>query len=555
MYALSDQAQAARDLARELDELSLHDLAWPWYRLALRSLSGSDVQLDFAESLIDGGQPNEAIRPARQVITTEPNNTRAHLLLARVGRKLGRDELTRQSLAAVRAVYDRLGPQVFTRRDPEQAATIAFYFAYYERDAGQAEAFIRIAEPTEQSSAMVRLAAGHSALLAKRHTDVDRFLAPLADTSQLAALGWAESLLARDEQARAVEVLARAAALRYSGDAFDRLASLLKRTGHPVPSRPSHDDVRTLLDNFDSRMMYYVREPARYLRLTLSFSPPRPVPGDRWRCRFILENIGPFPIALGRDLMVSPVVVLSAIVHRQPAERIDNFLAIPLTGQLLLAPGQRVERVRTVDVGPLRRALDRQPSNPVGSAIADLNKKIIVDFTALLDPRPTDDGRLTHGPGGLETLAPVRVESLGVATSPAAINRMMADLQTGSVDVRRQTIQRAARWLTADTRGPVTVARRIHARLLAALTDPDWRVRAAATDAVGRIEPSRLDTRQLAQRLSDRHWVVRMLAVHRFAAHQGPVFAPVARRLARHDPDPLVRRLAQAHLHAWAKPH
>ena len=131
---------------------------------------------------------------------------------------------------------------------------------------------------------------------------------------------------------------------------------------------------------------------------------------------------------------------------------------------------------------------------------------------------------------------------------------MMADLQTGTVEVRRQTVQRAARWLTADSRGQVTVARRIHARLLAALADPDWRVRATATDAMGRVEPNRLDTRQLAQRLSDRHWLVRMLAVHRFAALQGSVFAPVARRLARHDPHPLVRRLARAHLHVCGGP-
>jgi hypothetical protein len=99
---------------------------------------------------------------------------------------------------------------------------------------------------------------------------------------------------------------------------------------------------------------------------------------------------------------------------------------------------------------------------------------------------------------------------------------------------------------------PVRVDKRgLESLLAGGLADSDPLVRARAAGIASLLPLEEEQAASLAPLLSDRHWLVRLLAVDVLAAEQGPMFQPVVDRLAQSDPDELVRELAGLYLERW----
>jgi HEAT repeat protein len=173
---------------------------------------------------------------------------------------------------------------------------------------------------------------------------------------------------------------------------------------------------------------------------------------------------------------------------------------------------------------------------------------------------PTDHGEWTSRLPQVQP-APVRIERRLVDATPKGIARLLRavrDTQEAPRCLAFQTLagliaeRRRALESPLDYTAYAVDDQALERGLLAGLNDDSPLVRAHVLGALALLELDEKRIEVVAPLLADENWLVRLLAAELLAAGQGPVFEPVAKRLAAADPDPLVRRLAQCYLDAWA---
>ena len=548
-------------LGRLLDDLSLHRQAQTWYTYALDVFrtANPDTQppveylFDLARSHVDGGDPQSALEGCGECLRADPTYVRPRLLMIHVLRKLGHGE---RALAQIRDVgqhYAKHHKRVVETREPRLATEMAWFYALYDPQPDQAMRFAKIAmdQPTPSESA--RRAYGFAALAKKDMPRAENALKDLAPTDQMAAVGLARVYLASKRAHLIVPLLQRAAEIRATGVAHDEIAKLLEDNGLAVPPVPDHPEIRKRLDRFDRTPLQYYKHPDKFLRITARFVKPTLTPTDPWAVSFELTNTGPFVITLGRGMMVSPDLILSAVSAGDRDRQFPDFLLITLDRTPILQPGQSVATVQTVDIGPLRKVMTTTPQ--VTQAVR---------LRGILDPRQTPDGRWTRRFCGLD-MPPAEANRPAVDASPKAIaayqDALMADRPAQAVQAaavlsallaeelarKKGKLEHKARPLDADTVLD-------HLLRATARTDGDPIIRARLIESFRRLELTSPVVKGLAPALSDPHWLVRLITTWLFAQKQGPPFAKVVQKTATHDPDPLVRTFAAAYLEKLQQP-
>lgn len=546
-------------LARELDSLSLHDRALRWYQQALEAVArgGPDrappgaLLADLARSLRDAGRFDRAIETCRRALEADPNSYEAAMLLIEAARTGGQDDLAQQHIAVLRSQLAQTEAEARRGRDALGAACMAWFHLAGDPNPQRALEFAELAHAARPDDPWVCRIYGLALLEAGRPDEARMTLAPLTiggQADQLAAWGLARALVELGDNDAALEMLRDAEQLRRSGLAYERVCRLLAQLGAAPLPPPDRSAVIRQLDAFDRDVLNFPVEPEKYLELTAAFLDPTPAFGQRWPCRFRLTNRGAFPITLGAGQMVTGEVLLSAAVDVPGTAAMEGYLSVSLARRHALEPGESVEVVQTLDVGPVTQWPAMLPQ-----------RDLIVTVTALLDPVQQADGKWESRLGdGL--VARARLQRRRVDYTPGAVVELVRRTREGTPSQRVEALRTVAALLEERLRAmrekldytPARIDKKgLEAVLRAGVLDPSPMVRARMLDNLALLRFSDEQAQLVAPLLSDQDWVVRLVAVDFLAARQGTVFEPVAQRLAETDPDPLVRELAKLYIQRW----
>lgn len=548
-------------LANTLDDLSLHKQAWPWYTYALDVLRAANptreppvrLLFELARSRADGGDLEAALQDCTNAVRVDPEYVRVRLLMVHVLRKLKRNDTAETQIRALRDRYAKLADRVVKSKDARLATEMAWFYALYDRRPDEAWRFAQIAITGAAAPEDALRTYGFAALAKADLEKAEHAFLRLAETDQMAAVGLARVYLAGKRSKLAGTVLERAAKLRATGIPHDEIAQMLRANNLPVPQPPDHPNVRKALAEFNAAPLEYYKNPSKFLRLTVAFLNQRLAPGDPWFVQFELTNVGAFSITFGEGMMAIPELLLSATTSGDRDREFSHYLFVDLYRTPVLEPGQSVRVVQTVDIGPLRQVMFMTPQADQG-----------IVLSGILDPAQSANGQWAPRLGGLTT-TPARTNKPRLVVS----EQLMADLHAGLNSDNNDAVLPAANALFALlaeqeavragrlTYKPAPVnAETVVDALLGAATKPgrDPVLRARLIESFHQIELTNPIVRRLAEGLSDKHWLVRLMTVWLFAHKQGPTFNPVGGRLAKDDPDPLIRDIAAAYLAKWKRP-
>ncbi|MFQ5490223.1 MAG: HEAT repeat domain-containing protein [Phycisphaerae bacterium] len=543
-------------LARLLDALSLHDRALPWYSRSADLLSaGPDgdagvpfaLRLDAVRSLRDAGNLEGMLKWSSRIEANPDEQFELATLMVERARRAGRDDLVQANLPLLRGRIAEWQGQADGKADVESEVRVAWFYIHTDPNPEKALEFSKRAVEAAPEDATVQRIRGLALVLAERWPDAQAILGPLCvPTLSDAWAGWglARALVGLGQEADAVAILRDAEQLRRSGPAYERIVELLEQLGEVPLPKPEHRAVLAALDSFDERVLEFPQHPERFCGLTIAPADPHPRYADAWRAKVTLTNQGPFAITIGPGQMIDGDVLVSAraIGLKQPA--MDGYLPIRLTLRPVLEPGERLDVVTRLDLGPVADLALTMPQ-----------REVAVTFEVTLDSGIVDGTDAQRGVAGKLT-ASVTIVRPGLRYDRAGAAALSAELRDPSAANRARALATVAGLLverlavmgeTVDYT-PVRIDRRwLEEVLLAGLKDPDAMVRARAGRALARLQLRSQEVQALAPLLSDAHWLVRLVAVDVLSRQQGRVFTRVAERLAKTDPDPLVRELAALH--------
>ncbi len=318
------------------------------------------------------------------------------------------------------------------------------------------------------------------------------------------------------------------------GDAYDAVLERLDRLDAGPQPATDLSEVRNLLQRFDTTILKFHRAPMEYVALSAEPAVMTVVYGQPVRCTWTLTNNAGFPIVLGADALVDPQLLIS--IRREESDGVvsakaDGYLSISLARRRVLMPGQSVSITRTLDLGPARQLLRRH-----------VHDRCRFVFSAVLDPQPRRNGTWTSR---LRAFPPtmVRVDRAGIDPSAEAMQRLFAKLGSSRVGERVEGVVALGGIIAEGKRDHAVLESR--RRLLDALADRSWYVRARALGALANVDFDQTTIERAAACLSDSHWLVRMLAIDLFTVKQRATFLPVLEHVKQDDPDVLVRRLAR----------
>ncbi len=554
------QVNVLWELAELLDSYSMHNEAVEWYgraieihRRATREPIAAERLVQVAMAQADAGKFDASLKTIDDVLALKRNDVPTRLLRAFVSERAAAAdpakrkallEAARADLAAATADADGRIDSVLKSKDTAAATDLAWFFAVTAPDKEKALTLADLAIAGSQVSSMAHRAHGFALLLNDRVREAADELAPLAEADQMAAYGLGKALLAQGKRNEAISALQRGAHMRYSGMAFERIAEVLRTLGEAPPQPPSHPKVTEALARFDRRVFDFFMRPSDTLRLTLqALDESVPVAGP-CRVRIRLQNINPpgsFSVTLGDGLMVRPRVMLSALLGGRDGRRYPNYTEVLLNRRPVLAPGESIERIVSIDVGPLHEELITR---------AILTQQI--ELSALLDPVKRGASYLA----GLGSVygGPIQITRPGLPTDAGAIGAIVRDASSARADVRIGAAEKLGALLAARDRTGVAfpAAAALESTgaqdaLLLLANDRDWTVRAHALEAIrwGRMN-ARLLGEKLDRTLQDESAVVRLLAVRLFGLVQPEQFAGPLASFAKTDPSPAVRLMARS---------
>jgi tetratricopeptide (TPR) repeat protein len=548
------------ELSVYLDSLSMESSAWDFYARAIaawpsvaREAPPLQLWLDYAQSLADGGQSQEALTIAKRAVLADTTSLPARWLVVELARRLGDGELAEQQNMEIESVYDQIGTQVVQLKDYDQAAQIVWYYTVVWPDPQRAEPYVALLSTSPGRTPDIRRALGYAYLAAGKYDEALIELRIMADECPWAGLGIGRALLAKGETEQAIEALRKAATLRCSGPAYQQIIALLDEQATTRPTPPDHPRVRELLEQFDRRKFDFFESPQKYLQLTAQPARQAYAVGQPMAITIRLANIGPFNVTLGDGLMVSPIVRVIVTLPSEKTYGPSGEFMLSLNRTLVLSPGQYVEVPTRLDVGPVRAQLATAPLQ---------DSTVLVDMLLAPVQVRSDAGiSWTHEPGGF-AVAGCQIRRLALDVSTAHVESLLRVAGVPGPDQIAAAEELAAfygeRARRAATGWPMADPDRLEPRMTDVLADTlrtsAWPVRCHLLEAMrwhplaGKLAQAAADQLQAAD------WPVRMMAVRLFAMQHGKKFLPVLEHLSANDGDALVRDLADAVRRTFSMP-
>ncbi len=550
------------DAAWELGDLLMaHRLpleAEKWYRHAARVIQkvpeqAPPVELYVARchALLEGGELDQADAIAADLLGREQGAVELYGIRSRVAARQGRAEAARSQIDAAAAAWTSILGDSPGALPPGVLASAAWFFAEEDPQPAEAAKLARAALAEQPDSILAKRALG-SAL--RQQGDLDgarKALEPGALADAATGIAYARVLHAQGETAAAADHLRRAAELPMTGELFEVVTALMKQWEVPVPeTQPAASDIRALLDRFPSQVLDYAVEPEKFLRLRVE--PAREVlaPGEPWSCTVVLENVGPFPVTIGQEMMVSPDLLCRIESRGDRMRTCVPPVRIGLGERPQLLPGDALKVIETLDIGSLRPAM-----------IATAQVTHEVEVTAVLNPLylSSEDGRerLVPGIGGM-SVGSVRLRRAGLNAGEDTVRGLIARAQSGRPEERAEAMERLAMLLAESQHlaaGRLRYSARpvdagaIQSAVLSRSEDADWQVRARLCECLRWFSLDDAASRTAIGLAGDAHWLVRGLALRSLADHHRDRFdavRPILERCAAKDEDAWVRRMARA---------
>ena len=539
------QAGLIWDLAEFLDRLSLHKESQEWFNRAIdvhRLSNDKPIPADYwqklAASYMASGDFEQARKAADAAIASDPAHPGARLLRASILKKLKDDDKASQDLNAVNAAAEKLGSEISAGKKQERAAEVAWYYAYHHPDKDKAMQFARIAMAQPKPDALAKMAYGYALRLNGQNDEAINVLKPLSSADQLAAVELARAMLDNGNKSGANTILKTAAALQYSGVAYEQIRELLAKQNEKAPTAPAQPKVVSALQRFPRDIFDFFKKPGAYLKSSLRFEPAID-PLDSINVTLRMENAAPFAITLGEGFMVRPLAAISASVTTQKKTYdFTNYLQVLVNSRPVLMPGDAVEKTFSIDVGPIREQL-------LANALEPAN----LEVRALIDP-VYDKGELVAGLGTI-SIAQIEVSRQPLDIKEGGITALLENARDENPMARIRAAHSIAAILAAIKKGPL--ANRVpQDKLTAALTqllkDPEWHVRGRSVAACDAVRLDMKITNAAAPSVNDENAIVKTLGVRLFAPKHGKGFIPVLEQLSKNDPSTCVRMMAASFL-------
>lgn len=462
-------------------------------------------------------------------------------------RMLGRDDEARRLTTEASEAWRDLLARAREGLGPELTARMAWFYAWFEPDPQQAEKLARLALGEDAASVMARRALGAALRAAGRLDEAKNELAQVADVDVVAAAEYAEALMALGEEPLARQTLAAAATqpAGTTGTMLLRRASQRLENAPPA-SQPAPAEAMQVLNRFDWRVLDYPMNPSQYVALDLEMPRRELPPAEPWLLTARVRNVGPFPITVGEQMMVSPdlLVLVETTGDRQ---RLGAPIPLVLKTISEIPPGETVELIDSIDLGTIRSGMIGTPR---------MNQEVTVN--AVLSPAEyvNEQGEHLWGPGiGGVAARPLRFVRSAFSVSGESMSAVMRNLRDGDIKDRIAAMELLAMLLAEHQHlaagrldypvRPVDAAA-VQAAVLSRVADADWQVRARLAETLRWFALDKQATEKAMALLSDPHWLVRGLTFRALADHYGAKFQNVLARAATADPDPWVRRLAAA---------
>lgn len=470
-----------------------------------------------------------------------------------------RERLSLENSHYVLWLYRRYGAtslaDLFAQQFAEMAAQYADVDEYGLELAGQAawhycllearpERALQLADTVlsrEPDHALARRARGWALAGTGRAEEAAAVLEPLIERDAYAAYTYARLLHDRGDADAPARILRALHRMPVAGFARDLWEELIPSAGGEGAWRSA--EAVDALKSFPWEVLHFALEPQVYVAAEIAPMQATVRVGEPWVVDFTLGNRAPFPILLGPDAVVNPVLLVSVRAEGDKLREYPNLLVVSLDRKRRLAPGESVTVRRTLDVGPLRRISRLTPQQMQRITVA-----------ALLDPAQAPDGYWRPGPSGL-SLRPGFLQRLAVTPSNEALAAMDAALARGQPSERIRAVETMAALLGEQQRAAhappnyqlhAVSTERLRRRLLDALEGGSWELRVRTLDALSAAGLDSGMVRAAEACLRHEHWLVRMMAV-RLLSRQGATFAQTAEHVAQSDADPLVRELASGY--------
>ncbi len=550
------QANLVWDLAGFLDRLSLHAAAQEWYNRAIdihRRAEAGPIPVEFwhklAVSYLSSGDFARAKEAADEALLVEPQSHTSRLLLSQALRKMGKKSEADAEIDRVGKDYEARIETVVAEKRYDEAAEIAWFYGYHRPDAGKALRLSELAMEDAQPSFLARAAHGIALRLHGRLPEAVKALSPLAGVDQFVALELARAEFDLGKKTEAMQTLRGAAAIQHSGIGYELISELLLEQGEKPPPGPSHEKIQAALANFKRDVFDYYQRPGDFLQLTVDFADESPAPTAPIRVAFRLENVGPFPITFGEGFMARPLIALSAKVGRapeagradEPAKEYENYLQILMNSRPMLRPGESMEKLVSVDVGPIRNHLLRTVSEPTP-----------IELTAMFDP--VYKGQTLAAGLGTISAGPIKAIRAALDVTPEGIRTIVARAHSAETPQRMLAADQIGAILAAIDGGMATdagvtgAADTLQATLVELVSDEAWPVRARALVAAGWSPLHDRVAVAASQFLRKEPPVTRLLAIRLFAEQHGEKFRRVLERYCKSDAAPYVRMMAASFL-------
>ncbi len=540
------QANLIWDLGELLDHLGLHKQAQEWFTRAIdqhRRQDSAKVPAEFWNTLglsyIASGDFAKAKEAADQALEADGTYLAARLLRSTANRKAGDEKAADEDLAAAERDCSARIEEIVAGKKADKAAEIAWFYCYYKPDKEKAAKLADVAMGGANPGRLAQLARGYSLRLNGKTDEALKVLEPLAASDQLAALEVAKVYIERSKKGEAITLLTKAAALQYSGIAFNQIRETLGNVGEKQPEAPTYPKIIAALDKFQRDVFDFPKRPGDFLKFTIRAAPNPSCVGPI-NLIFRGENVGPFPITFGEGFMMRPLVALSANVGGEKGV-FKDYLQVLANSRTMLLPGDAVEKPLAVNVGAFREYLIRHAAEDVA-----------VEWTAMLDP-VFKDKQLANGPGTI-VAPPIVVNLKGLDTSPGAIERLARAVSSTDLNEQIDAVKQVGAILAwAEQNTAKAAAKKVNVGLLRgalgqALGDKAWQVRAHALCAASWSNMDNATTAAAAPAVGDTNAVLKTLAVRLFAPQQGEKFRRVLEQLSKSDASHFVRLIAASYL-------
>lgn len=457
-----------------------------------------------------------------------------HCWMLRESRRLGEAEVVKHRLA------ERFGNIHDPAAAPVGEVAQAAWF-HSTLDVLPQRALVLATSASERAGKddFVRRALGWAQWRNSRNAEALETLAPLIAHDPYATYVTAKIHMDAGDNAAAARALESLESSPRSGPASTLLSEIREQLGITTtqPTSAAHQTLLTVLSTFDLAILDYEADLKRALDVSIDLEEKNLNPAQPWRANFILRNRGKYPITLGEESMVNPAFLLSFKIDGDRPREWPQLLTVTLDQRRVLAPGEKLQLQRTLDVGPLRRHSRMSPQ-----------QLLRIQLDAIFDPMQSGDGAWTTSPTGrrLSTVyfnrLPANVSREGINATFAAVAGPAPGAQFDAVELLSQLLgesQRAALGKLKYSPEAIPAERALHA-LRAALTSENWELRTRALEGLQIAGLDAQTLRLVAVCAKHEHWLVRLFAA-RLIARGGADAREQLSALAGEETDELVR--------------